>query len=111
MATNLTVHATEKSTYIVTAAFQNELGVAVTPNSVTWTLTNVRGVVIGSLENVNITPATSIKIVLTGDDLMIGSYGGKRIITIKAVYDSINGSGLLLKGCAMFDIDNLVVVA
>ena len=111
MSTNLTVHATEKSTYIITAAFKNELGEAVTPKSITWTLTNTRGVVINDLEDVSVAlPAATINIVLTGDDLMIGTYGGKRIITICSVYDSIYGSDLLLKDCGLFDVDNLVAI-
>jgi len=111
MSTNLTVHAVEKSTYIITAAFKNESGVAVIPKSITWTLTNARGVVVNALEDVIVaSPAATINIVLTDDDLMISTYGGKRIITICAVYDSAYGTDLTLKECATFDIDNLVAV-
>jgi hypothetical protein len=110
MSTNLTVSAVEKSTYIVTAAFVNEDGDAVTPETVVWTLSDIDGTVINSRENVSETPATTVNIVLTGDDLGVSTVGPKRVVTVLATYNSDYGSLLKLKAAATFIIENLVVV-
>ncbi len=69
MPATLTTNAVEKSTYIVTAAFTDEDGDAVTPNAgLVWTLTDMNGVVINSREDVSISPDTSVDIVLSGND-------------------------------------------
>jgi hypothetical protein len=114
MATKLDIKATEESTYIVTAAFTDADDSAVTPTSVTWTLTDTRGNIINTREDVVVTPASTITIVLTGDDLGMDEIGdeAKRIITVNAVYTSVTyGAGLYLKGAAIFTVKNLVAVS
>ena len=109
MATNLSV-AVEESTYIVTAAFTNEDGEPVIPESVSWTLTDTDGRVINSREDVSESAASTINIVLTGDDLAIsGSY--TRIVTVDAVYSSTYGLNLNLKAAAVFNLEKLISVA
>jgi hypothetical protein len=103
-------NAIEGSTYVVTASFTDESGNAVTPNTVTWTLTSKGGTVINSREDVSETPGTSVDIVLTGDDLAIGSNGQQRILTVNAVYDSSYGTDLPLKGRCTFTVEDLVAV-
>ena len=110
MSVKLTTKANEESTYKITAAFTDAEGTAVTPNTITWTLTDEDGTVINSRSNVSATPSTSIDIVLSGDDLALQSgesYEVNRIITIKAVYDSSEGSGLPLYEEAKFTITDL----
>lgn len=103
-------NATEESTYVVTVAFRDESGASVIPTAVTWTLTNEIGTVINSRDDVVATPASSINIVLTGDDLSVGENGVKRILVVSATYNSTYGTGLSLKAAATFDIENLVAV-
>lgn len=116
MATRITTKATEESTYIITVSFTDEDGNAVTPNSIVWTLTDLDGTVINSREDVSIgSPASSVDIVLSGDDLQVqSSESGRkyvsRLFTVEAVYDSNAGSDLSLKDDAVFDIDCLAVV-
>jgi len=110
MITEIATHATEKSTYSVTVSFTDEAGDAVTPNSITWTLTDKDGTVINSRQDVSVTPATSVTITLSGDDLALqsGEVGGVvRVLTISATYDSDLGSNLPLKSEARFIVDDL----
>ena len=111
MPTKLTTDAIEEGTYVITAAFTDEDGDAVTPNAgLVWSLTDGQGNVINSRENVAITPATSVTIVLTGDDLAIGTNKTHRVLLVEGTYDSTLGSNLPLKDQATFDICDLVKV-
>lgn len=107
MPTKLTVDADEESTYVVSAAFTDEDGDSVVPSSVTWTLTDWLGNVVNSRENVTITPAASVDIVLSGDDLAIGTHGINRRVTVRATYNSSAGTGLPLRAECYFQISNL----
>ena len=112
MATKLSIKADEESTYIVTAAFTDADGETVTPTTVVWDLTDTKGNIINEREDVVVTPASSVNIVLTGDDLAIDEAGDEvsRIITVKAVYNSDYGTGLYLKKAAIFTLKNLVAI-
>ena len=108
MPTNLSDRACESSTYIVTATFTDEDGDSVIPDSITWTLTDKKGNVINSREDVEVSsPATAVDIVLSGDDLAVTSTGTLRILTVEAVYDSDAGLDLPLKDEARFHITDL----
>ena len=96
--------AIEQSTYVITASFTDETGSAVVPNSVTWTLLNGDGQIVNSRSEVSVTPASSIVIVLSGDDLDLDD-GETRKIRIDAVYDSTNGTNLPLKDSETFAIE------
>jgi len=110
----LPTKAKEGSTYIVTVSFKDEDGEAETPTAITWTLTDSDGTVINSREDVSVSPASTINIVLSGDDLQIVSENvsspTRRVLTIEAVYNSTLGNNLPLKEQIEFNIDNLVVV-
>jgi len=113
MATRLSIRATEESTYVVSAAFTDEDGDDLIPTSITWTLTDIDGTVINEREDVEVgTPAATVYIVLTGDDLEVttGSANPVRIVTVSAVYNSTYGSGLYLKAAATFEVENLIAV-
>jgi len=96
----LTTKADEGSTYIVRATYYDDTSVAVTPDSVNWTLTDGDGVVVNSRENVAIAvPSTYNDIVLGAADLKCS--GGKdetRVMVLEYIYDST--SGLNLPGTA-----------
>ncbi len=113
MPITLELHANEKGTYKMTAAFTDSAGNAVTPDTIIYTLTNVEGTIINSREAVSVTPATSVNVTLSGHDLAMqsGESGSvERIFTLEAVYDSDEGSNLPLNEEAIFIIDPLLNV-
>ena len=108
MPAKLTSVVQEDNTVIVTAAFTDEDGNAVTPNAgLTWTLTEPNGTVINSRLDVGLTEATSVDIILFGDDL--DSTGatddGVRHILIEGTYDSASANNLRLDETLFFVID------
>ncbi|HDM76324.1 MAG TPA: hypothetical protein ENG51_07620 [Deltaproteobacteria bacterium] len=112
MPTTLTTHAVEKSTFVITVAFQDEQGNSVTPNELTWTLTDMNGNVINNRDQVSITPASSVDIVLSGDDLALeGDAPELRVLTVEGTYSSDLGSDLPIKDSVRFIVDNLVAVS
>jgi len=111
MPTALTVKATEESTYIVSMAFTDAAGDAVTPDTGTYTLTDSSGTVINSLEDVDLAGslASSMDVVLSGDDLAVTESGNAtRVFTFKGTYTSDEGSGLPLKAACSFVVENLI---
>lgn len=102
--------AVEESTFVVTNAFLDAAGTAVTPTSATWSLFDKDGNVVNGRSAVPISPlASSVDIVLSGDDLQIAD-GKTRKLTIQAVYDSTEGSDLPLNDELTFYIERLVGV-
>lgn len=85
-------------TRAVTVAFKDTDGSAVTPDTVTWTLTNrsefgTAPSIINLRDAVSVTPSTTVNIVLTGLDLafLTGEKGCEtvqRLLLIEYVYDS-----------------------
>lgn len=107
-----TQKANEKGTFKITAAFADETDASMTPNTgLNWTLTDDAGNVINSRSAVTITPASSVDIILSGNDLAIGNNGTKRILTIQGTYDSSAGSNLPLKDEIVFYIHDLLAVS
>lgn len=112
MATTINIMPAEEGTAKVTVSgFTDESGVSVTPNAITWTLTDRRGNVINSRSAVSVTPASSVSFLLTGDDLAIGTYGKQRTLMISATYDSLLGNDLVARVQANFTIEDFVAVS
>lgn len=112
MPSEITTHAVENATFVITIAFTDETSAAVTPDTgLNWTLTDAAGNVINSRSAVTITPASSVDIILSGNDLAIGNNGTKRILTIQGTYDSSAGSNLPLKDEIVFYIHDLLAVS
>lgn len=89
--------ATENSTFPVRLTFTDEDGAALVPSAVTWTLTDLAGLVINSREDVAATPGATVTIVLSGADLEVGSaVQVERMLTVEATYSSSLGAGLPL---------------
>jgi hypothetical protein len=110
MPVDLNVTANEKSTLIITVSFKDETKAAVTPNAgLTWTLTDQGGAIINSRSQVPITPASTVTIVLHGNDLICMD-DGQLVLTIEGTYDSSLGSRLEIKEQAMFRVADLVAV-
>lgn len=114
MPTVLVNKAIEKSTFAVDASFFDETDTPVVPNSgLTWTLTTGAGTVINSRTSVSITPATTVTIVLSGNDLALSTTGndnGERVITIQGTYNSSLGSNLPIKDEVKFFIQSLLYI-
>lgn len=107
MATALTVTPVDRGVIVVTMAFTDAGGTATVPNSITWTLTDRYGTVINEREDVTVaTPAASVSVTLSGDDLDHNDGAFRRFI-VDAEYDSTEGSGLPLRGMAYFPIEDI----
>ena len=111
MPTVLSTHADELDTYVVGASFFDESATpqAVTPTTLTWSLYDLSGNVINSRLNVAITPATSVNVVLSGNDLALtdttSEFARTRSVIFRGLYDSSLGNGLALHKDVRFIID------
>ena len=112
MATSLELKATEEGTYVINIAPEDEDDAAVTPQTGTWTLTDLDGNTINGKENVTISSlSTSMDVVLSGDDLAMSANDlkteGRRFL-FKGTYNSTLGNNLPLNASCEFDIVNLL---
>ena len=115
MANTITIDTkpAEEGTAVITVAFTDHDGDAVSPNAgtLTWTLTDGRGTVINNRSAVAITSAASVTIVLSGNDLSVTTAtGAKRIITVEGLYNSTDGNNLPIKVQGFFTIEHFVAV-
>jgi len=102
--TTLTTKATNEGTYILTCTFTDADGTAVTPNALTWTLCDGSGTVVHSRRDVIVSPAASVSIVLTADDIDTED-GWNRVFTIEGNYNSATyGNNLPIREQATFNI-------
>ena len=111
MSIQLTQSANERSTYILVVSFFDELGLPVIPTAVVWTLTDSAGSVINSRSSVVVTPDSTIKIILSGDDLALTGSDLRRTVYVSADYNSLNGTGLPLREEFNFNILDLINVS
>jgi hypothetical protein len=114
MPVSISTVADEKSTYIITCDFADELGAATVPDSIVWSLTDNDGTVINSLNQISETPAASVDVVLSGDDLQILTGESANIVirrfTVEWTYTSDAGSNLPGKVEAYFPLENLTKI-
>lgn len=106
--------AREKGTFTIPVSFTDENGDAVIPDSITYSVSRVLDdSIVNSLENVSVvTPAASVNITLSGDDLAILTDSDtERELTIKIVYDSDIGNNLPQNEYDTFDIKPLSQIA
>jgi len=103
----------EKGTLVLPVAFYDESDppVAVTPETLFYTLTTFDGVVINEREDVAVTPNETVNIILTGDDLLVGEFGTDRELAITGTYDSVLANGLSLNQAIRFYIRPLAGVS
>jgi hypothetical protein len=92
----LTTKADEASTYVVRATYYDDNNSAVTPTSVTWTLTDGDGNVVNSRQDISIVaPSTYNDIVLGATDLRCHSTKDEtRNLIVEYIYTSTTGAGL-----------------
>ncbi len=105
--------ADEESSYTIIATITNEDGDAVTPDSITWSLRDRWGNIINSRSAISIgSPASANNITLSGDDLSLSVVADtKRILTLKAVYDSSYGQNLPLNAEVEFLVSDLIGIS
>lgn len=102
--------AVEGSTYIVNVTFKDEAGVTMVPATASWSLRDNYNKVINSRSNVSISAlATTVSIVLSGDDLQYEPNSKTfRILTVKGTYDGAYGNDLPIAEEFTFNIKPLV---
>ena len=117
MASKISIRAKEGSTFVIRADFVERTsdggaGNPIIPNAgLIWSLTDAKGAPVNGKTNIPLVSASSVIIVLSGDDLALdGAYPARRYVTIKGTYDSLFGFDLELRGEASFQIENLVGV-
>lgn len=102
--------ARELSSYNITVTFKDENGADLSPDTATWTLTELDGTVVNSRQGVSISsPTASEKVRLQGNDLAIldGDDIEDRVFTVEATYDSSTP----IKDEARFQVQALVAVS
>lgn len=109
MAVTLDTNAIDGSTYVVTAAFTDAAGAAVTPKTLAYTLSDGSGTAITTGTKTGGDLAASIDFVFSGTDLDYDD-GPERVLTIEATYDSTEGTDLPLNAECHFRVDDLVNV-
>jgi len=88
--------------------FEDETETVSTPKSATWTLTDAAGNVVNGRNDVSITPASTITVLLSGDDLAVpAGDDGRRALLLEWIYDSSLGSDLPGKEVVYFTITPL----
>lgn len=107
----------ERGTGDFVLTFTDEDDDAVTPNEITWHLTDLSGqTVINDLEDQTITPAASVRVQLEGADLQVLSAEvkkqyAKRLLTVEITYDSAQGSDRPEKEEQEFWVKNLKYIS
>ena len=111
MATEtISTHARDKTYFIVSITFTDEVPKNVAPNSATWTLTDMDGNVINGRDAVSISsPTTTSTITLTGTDttIVLGQTN-ERLLLAEWVYNSTHGNNRIGKKQAIIVIDDLL---
>lgn len=110
MAYTRLANATEGSAYPVTVTLTDDAGSALVPDTATWTLTDLGGNVVNARNAVELTPGSSMTLVLSGDDLDVatGYENAERCLIIEGTYtDPTFGSGLDFRQEFRFTIDAL----
>jgi len=89
---------------------QTPAGVAITPLSAVWKLTDLYGTVINDRTAEEIDPLSSeLVVLLTGDDLAMQDSSNvyeKRLVTMVCTYDAGGGVTADLVNSAMFSVNN-----
>lgn len=101
--------AVEGSTYILLLSFRNESDVVIVPNDAKWSMYDNTGAVVNARQDVALTPATVMSIVLSGDDLLYEKNSmSMRAVTVTGTYDGVYGTGLPIAEEFTFSIRPLV---
>ena len=86
---NLRVEFNEKGSGAIGASFTNLNDEPVTPNTFKWTLSDLEGNIINNRSEVLVTPASTVWVLLKGDDLLINSSKNRRTFTIQGTFELV----------------------
>lgn len=86
------------STFNIPFSFTDEAETDLVPNVLTWKLTDSDGTVLNSRTGVSLTPAATVNVTLSDNDLVLTSVtdDGIRFVTLTGTYDSAVGLNLPL---------------
>lgn len=109
--TTIATHANEGASYVLTVAFTDDTGAAVTPASASWSLYDEAEAIVNSRSAVAISPLSpSVTVVLApGDTALTGYQGVTRTFAVVFTYTSSLGT-LTGRAQAQFTIDSVVGV-
>lgn len=97
---SLTPDAIEGDTYPIRVRLTDRLsGEAIIPDALAWTLTDTAGTVINNREGEVLTPAATMYVVLSGDDLTASAGApAERVVTLEGTFtDSDYGATLPIR--------------
>jgi len=86
----------EGSTKTVEVSFFDEAGTAMIPDAVTWSLYNGPEALVNARADVAVTPAATVRIVLSGLDHQVTMAQETRRLVVQATYTSTDGASLPL---------------
>ena len=105
--TTITNRPAEGGHIIIDAAFFDEDGTAVTPETITWTLYDSSGTIINARDRVSVTPAATVSILVSGLDLAVADSSDlKRFALIEWTFNSSLGTGIPDKNEVRFEINS-----
>lgn len=109
MPTNLSVTANEEGCIVIAASFTDATDAPIVPESIHWKLVNGAGTVINSRTDTTVTPASTVNIILSGNDLEVTetTVTAERYLTVWGTFNSSYGSGLPYTDEVFFRIKNL----
>jgi len=109
MPITLTETFNEESTAAFDFTFTDEDGDAVTPDTFKWSLTDAYAKnIINTRTNIAETPASTITVLLTGDDFALTANANTdRLLTVEWTFISTLGNGLPMKEEYLFTVSNL----
>jgi hypothetical protein len=110
MPTILSTKAIEKGSLVISGAFTDENGAAVIPKTITWTLIDAdTKTVVNEREQIEVTPAAAVDILLQGDDLAILHGKGEELreVIVEWTYDGALGNDIPQKDRVRFYVTNL----
>jgi hypothetical protein len=108
--TKTSIAAREKGSLIIKVDCTKEDDTELTPKTFKWSLVDTYdGAVVNSRERVSETPASTVYIALSGDDLAILHDGAKeeRELVVEITYDSVYGDDTPQNDAIRFDVINL----
>ena len=103
--------AIQGSTYVAVITFKDEAGDAMTPVSAEWSLYDEKGEIVNSKSQVPIVVASTVNIVLSGDDIPYDPATSRALVlSIAAVYDGDYGNNLPLNQEFLIPVEPIIGV-
>lgn len=93
----------DKASLVLEFQVTNEQGLVVTPISMKWSLVDETDAIVNARENVSVTPASTMSIVLTGNDTAYLEGNDTRKVLIEGTYLSTLGT-LTVKKTVTFTV-------